>query len=96
MHDYYIDTPMNLARTPYAKGELRTIIATRVPCEAFSITAREPADSSQIGCGIYIKKADADCFIEVVDEQGVCQGLMTSLFGDRPVRFAPRAVVPVQ
>lgn len=96
MPDYYLDTPMNIAGIPYTKAELQAIILTRVPCESFIIIARNQADSSQIGCGVYIKKADAGCFIEVVDEQGVCQGLMTSLFGDRPVRFAPRAVVPAQ
>ena len=92
MQIYSLDTPRNIADRSFAKDEVQTIIAQRIPCGDFSIIAREARGSSQTatGSGIYIKRAESSCYIEVIDEQGTCQGLMASLFREQPVRVAPR------
>jgi hypothetical protein len=87
MQQYYLDCLPNIQNTPYSAYQLRAIIEQRAPCGSFGVIQREPGTSSQtLGSGFYIKRADAACYIEVVSEQGTCQGLIASLFPNRPVR----------
>ncbi len=90
MQNYYLDFPLNIANRPLTKDEVQAIIVQRVPCGKFSMLVRERHSSSQTatGSGSYIKRAESSCYIEVIDERGTCQGLMASLFQDRPVRAA--------
>ena len=77
---YSIDL-MNTQGTLYSGNELRLIIEQRVPCGTFSITAfdrQEHAEPS--GRGLYIKQAIDPRSIEVVEEQGTCQDLLSQLF----------------
>lgn len=94
--DYYIDTPSNIADRSLTKAELRAIIAQAVYCGGFSIIAREAHDRSQTGSGTYIKHAAGSSYrIEVIMEQGTCQGLMASLFPqESPLQVTARAAVP--
>lgn len=82
---YSIDL-MNTQGTLYSVNELRQIIEQRVPFGTFTIRAcdgQEHAEPS--GCGLYIKQATAPRTIEVIEEQGTCQGLMSQLFPEHLV-----------
>lgn len=82
----YLDL-INIQNTPYSASELRLIIEQRVPCGPFFVTARDEGNHAQLsGLGAYIKRATDTCYIEVVEEQGSCHGLMSRLFPGRRVR----------
>lgn len=89
MQQHFFLDLVNIQNIPYMTSELQAIIEQRTPCGSFSITAQEAGNSAQIlGSGTYIKRAAGDCYIEVVTEEGTCQGLMSRLFPERPVRVA--------